>query len=208
MKKEMIVEINRLINERKNTKSIIGRKPILLVDQDDVLACFIDKVLEIYNKRYGTNYKNEDITDWNLDNILGKEVLEIMYDPNIFVELSPIVEGIETIKLLLEKNMFDVYIVTAAHPSTCFNKFLWVRGYMPFFNSNHIIFTYQKHLVNGDVLIDDGLHNVLGFKDRYTILVNTSRNKDFKELPEKCTRAYNWLDITNTLLDIFYPKEC
>lgn len=56
------------------------RKPILLVDQDDVLAEYIKGVIVEFNKEYDTDFTIEDCVDWDLVSILVSRFLMLCID--------------------------------------------------------------------------------------------------------------------------------
>lgn len=196
------------IRKRATSKEYIqpllkDRRPILLLDQDDVLADYLSAVVSEYNKTFNTNYSKSDITDWKIADILGEEVYNILFDPTLFLNLEPIQGAITGIKELLSANLFDIYIVTAAHPAVINNKYIWISKNMPFFNKQNIIFTSQKHLVKGDILVDDGLHNIKEFNNGEPIIFTQPHN--IKE--KKYKRVDNWIELIDYLLDKFYPLK-
>lgn len=193
--------LDRVSNIDKTTPLIKNRKPIILLDQDEVLADYITEILSRYNETYNTNFTNEDIVHWKIAEILGEEVNDIMFEPEIFSKLNPVAGAIEGVKGLIESNLFNVYIVSAAHPKVCLNKYQWVKEHMPFFSTDNIMFTSHKELVQGDVLVDDGLHNIEKFKNGEPIIFDQAHNRNISSYH----RVYDWLDLTKYLLDKFYP---
>lgn len=194
-------KIRERIEEIKDKKLIsnIGRKPIILLDQDDILADHDEEIIRRYNKKYKTNFTIEDITCWEIASIMGKEVEQIMFDPELFKDL-PIVEGCyENLKILYESNLFEFYICTAAHPAAMYNKYNWIKEYLPFFNKRDVIFTYRKDLINGDLLFDDGPHNIEAFKKDVIIM-----DKPYNRYIKNRDRVHNWEQFAELLLKKFY----
>lgn len=203
--------IRQLLSERKDNDKvkplIEGRRPIILCDQDDVLARYCDRVMEKYNKKYNTNHSVDELDDWDAVNKFGDGIWEIMCNPEIYLELEPILDGINTLKHLVESEMFDVYIVTAAHATGCENKYHWIKKHMDFFDTDKIIFAKNKGLIMGDILIDDAIHNVEAFtknKDRYALLVDMPHNHKFKD-NENVKRVTEWTSIGEYIINKFYP---
>ena len=63
----------------------------------------------------------------------------------------------------------------------------------------NIIFTDNKQAVTGDVLIDVGIHNLLG-ENFKKLLYDQSYNADVNEKMHGITRVYSWQDV--------YEKVC
>ena len=66
--------------------------------------------------------------------------------------------------------------------------------YYPFLNWKDIIITADKHLIRGDVLIDDGVHNLLG-GDYRKILVTAPYNESFDAEANGMIRVSSWEEI-------------
>ena len=71
MTNELIKKIEYL--KANNVVSNLGRKPIIFIDQDDVLAKHNDKVVKKINELKGTNFTLEDLNSWDLISTLGEE---------------------------------------------------------------------------------------------------------------------------------------
>lgn len=205
--------LRQALEERKNDKRVTplikGRKPIILCDQDDVLARYCKRVMEKYNKKFNTNHTVDELDDWEAVKKFGDDMMEIMCEPSIYLELEPIIDGINTLKHLIESDMFDVYIVTAAHASGCENKYHWIKEHMDFFNTDHIIYAKKKGLIMGDLLIDDAIHNVVDFTKlpgRDALLVDMPHNQKFVD-NDHVKRVKDWNTIGQYILDKFYPID-
>lgn len=88
--------------------------------------------------------------------------------PGIFALMEPIEGAIEAVNIL--KDYYDVYILSTApwlNPSAWSDKLLWIQKHFgrgkenPFYK--RLIISHNKHLNNGDILIDDRPNN--GAKD-------------------------------------------
>lgn len=191
--------IDKIEDIKMNKKSILGRKPILCLDQDDVLAQHNEEVIERYNKKYGTNFCSEDIISWDMTSIMGKQVEKIMFVPEMFKDLKIVDNCYDYLKILYESDLFEIFIVTAAHPASCGYKYNWVKEKLPFFNKKNMIFTNRKDLVNGDLLLDDGPHNIIAFKKDVVIM-----DKPYNRNIEGFDRITNWNQFPDLVLDKFY----
>lgn len=148
MDEKLINKINYLKENKIQSK--LGRKPIIFIDQDDVLAKHNEKVVKEMNRIHGTNFTMADITEWDLISILGEECKDIMFKPEFFEKLEPMENAIENLKVLNESGLFDIYIASAAHPSACHFKYKWFKENMPFLEKKQLIFISHKFLLNSD----------------------------------------------------------
>lgn len=181
------------------------RKPVLLIDQDDVLAEYIKGVIEVFNERYQKDFKTDDCVKWDLVSIFGEQILEIMHQPELFRHLQPVEGAIETFERLYKSGLFEMYIVTAAHPSSVEAKHEWLKEYMPFFPQNHVIVCSVKYMIKGDYLLDDGLHNITAFKEAggTSIIFDRAHNR---QTTIDYPRISKWEEFEEWIINECYPE--
>lgn len=68
----------------------------------------------------------------------------------------------------------------------------------PFISWDQVIITSRKQLIKGDVLIDDGIHNLEG-GDYIKILVTAPHNRDYDAEANGMIRVYNWKQIEEVI---------
>lgn len=137
-------------------------KPICLLDQDLTIADTYTPLIRELNRRWGLNLD----PDWKKHSYFGdhqilepsieRVMLDEVFSTNDFFLHLPVLPGAITAVKRLRKN-FDVYVLTrpwdqAEHPYM--DKKNWLRKYFPEL-ADKIIPTACKHLVYGDVLVDD-----------------------------------------------------
>lgn len=142
----------------------------IILDMDQVLARWAERVLEWWNEDNGTSLTIEDIREWEIAPSLSPDrrtgdyfVRSCMRYPEFYRDLDPVEGAIDGVRALMELG-HDVYIGTAvprSAPIAYAGKLEWVRRRMPFFPADRLIGIKHKHLLSGDVLFDDGVHNVL-----------------------------------------------
>lgn len=200
-----IIQLENKINEIKKKNLNIKEKPIILLDQDDVLAELVLEVLEIYNQKYNTNHTLSDITSWNIGSILGNKVYEIMFDEKVFSQLKEVPLMKECLKLLVESELFNIQIVSAARYNTCCNKYMWIKEHLPFFDLENINFSSNKNLFRGDILFDDSPIHLENFNFGEAIIFDKPYNNE-ENYPKlkNLKRVYNWLEFSEYILDKFY----
>lgn len=181
-------------------------KPVLLIDQDDVLAEYIKAVAEAFNQKYHTNFTTSDCDKWNLVEVFGTNVLEVMQEPELFRNLEPVQDALEVFERLYRSNLFEMYIVTAAQPTSVPAKALWLKEHLPFFPQERFIVCSVKYMVKGDYLLDDGMHNIRAFAKAGGTPIIFNRMHNNKEGRE-FERVYNWKEFEKFIINECYGKH-
>ena len=70
--------------------------------------------------------------------------------------------------------------------------------YFPFLSWSQVIITSRKQLIRGDVLIDDGIHNLEGGAYR-KILVTAPYNRYYDAEANGMIRVHNWDEIVRII---------
>ena len=133
-------------------------KPIF-IDMDDVICDFITELCDRLHKKYNKKVTPSQITTWTLSDHIGNDWLEIIQEPGYFKSLKPIDGAIDTINKLIEENR-EVFIITSPmNEYSVFEKYLWVKEYLPFFPINNLILVGNKgdilSKINNGILFDD-----------------------------------------------------
>jgi 5'-nucleotidase len=138
----------------------------LIIDQDEVICRWVERILEWWNKDNGTNLTVDDITNWDVTSCLPHDgkyfIRSCMRYPELYRDLDPVDGAISGISQLISDG-HDVIIATAAPPSAGVSyagKLEWLRRNMGFFNLKNFIAIARKDLLMGDILLDDGEHNI------------------------------------------------
>ncbi|WP_375561219.1 hypothetical protein ACE193_01310 [Bernardetia sp. OM2101] len=77
---------------------------------------------------------------------------------DFYRKLKPIQNAIESVKLLLQKDSFEIYILTAPsiyNPMSYTEKRIWIEDYFGIEMVEKLIISPNKSLLKGDYLIDD-----------------------------------------------------
>ena len=136
-------------------------KQTLYIDLDEVCTQFISHLCSQYNNKYNKNLKVSDIKTYNLLQYIGEEGIQLIKEKGFFANLKPIYKSIETIeKLILDGH--TVFIISSPmNEHSVFEKFLWIKQYLPFFNIKNLILVGNKgellSKINGEnsILFDD-----------------------------------------------------
>ena len=115
-------------------------------------------------------------------------------EPGFWKTVEPIPGAAEALQRLM-RDGHDVYIVTATTYRSVPEKMddLLFR-YFPFLSWDQVIITRNKQMIRGDVLIDDGIHNLEG-GDYAKILMTAPHNRDYDAKANGMIRVENWDQI-------------
>lgn len=126
-----------------------------------ILFCDLDGVVADFEKEM-----NKKIPGWRqmTEKEVDEKVTEMcLNDPNIFHNLDPIPNAVETVKKLF--NHFEVYFLSTPmwkSPESFTGKRLWVEEHFGDLAIKRLILSHRKDLNIGDYLIDDRTHNGAG----------------------------------------------
>lgn len=178
------------------------RKLTILIDMDDTLENLCEIWTDMINETFGTSVIAKDIRTWDVEKVFvgvsKEDIFAQLIKQELWERVRPLPGSVEAVKKMIDDG-HDVYIVTASHPSsvgTKINTFLF--KYFPFIDWNHIIIASNKQMIRGDVMIDDGPHNLIGGK-YYRILKSAYHNTDYDARAHGMVRIDNWEDIYNEI---------
>ena len=172
---------------------------VIFVDMDEVIADTYSAHLKIYNQEFKANLSLTDCQgkeSWEAvppehrENVKGHARRE-----GFFRDLEVIPDSQEV--MLELSRVHQVYIATAAmeFPLSLKEKSDWLDEHFPFIPWQQRILCGHKHILRGDLLIDDRYRNLSTFQGRvlrYTSPHNMGSN-DFE-------RVDNWREIAAKLL--------
>ena len=93
----------------------------------------------------------------------------------------------------------EVFIVTATPYESVTDKMTEVLfRYFPFLTWKQLIITSRKQLIRGDVLIDDGVHNLEG-GDYVKILMTAPHNRNYDAEANGMIRVQTWAEIEEVI---------
>ena len=171
---------------------------VILIDADGVLEDLSQKWVEYLNEIHGTSVRYEELTAWDMTEafptLTREQVYAIDRDEAFYSRLKPIPGAVEAVRRMLDDG-HEVFVVTTTPYQVVKAKLdRAIFPYYPFLSWKNIIITCDKHLIRGDVLIDDGVHNLLGGEYR-KILVTAPYNKDFDAEANGMIRVDTWEEI-------------
>lgn len=171
----------------------------LFVDMDEVLADTYGAHIRFYNDVYNESLSKEDCLGGEVWQSVPKErqtsIHEHCYEKGFFRNLKPIENSIEVMREL-DKN-YDIYIASAAmqFPNSLEEKHYWLEEYFPFIPWQQRILCGNKHILKGDILIDDRKYNLESFEGR-SLLFTSPHNVNTNGFE----RVNTWGDVASLLL--------
>lgn len=171
----------------------------LFVDMDEVIADTFGAHIKIYNRDYDGCLTADDC--------MGSEVWQKVVEHHqqsirnhartrgFFRNLNPIADSQKVLKQLSGK--YDVYIASAAmqFPNSLEEKSEWLDEFFPFIHWKNRILCGDKHVLKGDILIDDRSYNLENFDGR-SLLFTSPHNVNTNGYE----RVNNWLEVAEKLL--------
>ena len=183
---------------------------IILIDMDDTIEQLLRAWLDGVNKRYGRDVRYEDIVSWDVSapypGLTREQVYAIPDEPGFWGTVEPIEGAAEAMRRFIDAG-HEVYIVTATPYISVAEKmddllFRW----FPFITWDHVIITSRKQLIRGDVLIDDGVHNLEG-GDYAKILMTAPHNRGYDAEANGMIRVDSWAEIEQVIAGLERGRE-
>ena len=161
------------------------KKLRILVDMDEVLDNLLDGWVAYLNERYGVHADAKDIRQWSLTCVFPflteEETIQPLYEDAFHASLAPKPHSVEYLHKMISDG-HEVFVVTAASVyQTVPAKMDWLFAHYPYLSWENVMIARRKQLIQGDVLIDDGIHNLEGgnyFKILYDCPYNQSYNAE------------------------------
>lgn len=170
----------------------------ILVDMDDTIVNSTARWVDYANHRYGTAVRYDDLQDWNValafPMLTKEQIYALLYEEAFWRSITPLPGAAKTMSALKEAG-HRVLIVTNSHYVCLKVKMEEVLfRYFPFLTWDDVILTSQKQLIRGDVLIDDGVQNLVG-GDYEKLLFTQPHNRSFDAVSAGMTRVADWREI-------------
>lgn len=167
-----------------------------LIDVDGVIADLLTVWLNKYNKKYDDNLSYNDIIDWDLMQFVkpecGKNIFTFLDNPRMYKYVKPIPLALEGINDL--RNYMRIVYTTATPYKVGGIKYWWLSENGFWNEKDYYIETHSKFLINGDLLIDDGFHNVQKFP-KLSLLFDQPWNQKYHH-PR---RIHGWEEILDNM---------
>ena len=165
----------------------------ILVDFDEVLDNLLEKWVAYLNKKYNKDANFRDLKIWDLTGIFptltSEEVNRPLYDNALWESLSPRPDSVVYLKKMIDDG-HDVLIVTSSVYQTIPAKMDWLFKHYPYLSWENVIISSRKQLLQADVMIDDGIHNLVG-GNYLKLLYDCPNNRDYNAEENGMIRVYS-----------------
>ena len=174
----------------------------ILIDMDDTIESLLRAWVNGVNTKYGRSVSCEDVTSWDVSaafpGLTREEVYAVPLEQGFWKTVEPIPGAAEAIQRFMDAG-HEVFIVTATPYESVTEKMTEVLfRYFPFLTWKQLIITSRKQLIRGDVLIDDGVHNLEG-GDYVKILMTAPHNRNYDAEANGMIRVQTWAEIEEVI---------
>lgn len=183
----------------------------IMIDLDETICT--GGYLEAVNRYLHTNYKENEIEHYYVEDVMNPEEKERFLDyfyknVNIYKEAKIIPDSLRVIEKL--SHYYDIYITTAfvdkrrvvESSIMAQYKYQWIVENMPYIDPKKVVLTGSKDIVMCEIKIDDKVANLKGYGEMKLLLDQPHNQKfSFEELEVLgIRRVHDWLQIETILL--------
>ena len=171
-------------------------------DLDGVVVDSPQQVVNFVNERLGLNLRMDDFKTYSMEDALPdqyKWIIDTAFKSADMWKKVGLIDGAyDTIKKLWEEG-YEIYFITASLPENLRKKINHLSRNLHFFPKDyvwqHTINTQCKQIIKVDILVDDGLFNLTGNRDYFSICFNMPYNKANDSEIDNFYRAHNWDEV-------------
>lgn len=140
----------------------------IIIDLDSTVADLLPPWLARYNKEYNDNLTVEQITTWQMHELVKPECGANLYKyltPDLFASLKVLPGARESVQKL-RNDGHEIAFVTAAPFGTADAKIAWTMRWFDV-KKDSVIACDRKYLFKADVLIDDSPQNIVQYRKEW-----------------------------------------
>lgn len=165
----------------------MGRSLRILLDVDGVLAQTSEKILRLYNEKYGQKVEINDLIFWTYEDCpkITEKASDFFIQKGFFKDLDVFDGAQEMVRALLNQG-HDIVIATAVFCHGYKDRYDWLRNWFPEISEENYVFTARKDLLVGDVILDDKVANLLNSNISYPVLMDRPWNNPSSYPESRC----------------------
>ena len=183
---------------------------IIGIDFDGTINNMLETWIELLNQRHGTTVRIEDVVEWELTKVFPNLTKNELFEPlstSEFWSCVTIKSGATEVVEKLIQDGHKIYIVTSSHYRTLPAKLdNCLFAHFPFLHKENVIITYDKSLINCDLLLDDAEHNLTNFKG-LKILFDALYNKNSVVQDFRVSSWADFYELVNELKIVGYRRK-
>lgn len=151
----------------------------IALDCDDTIYNCNPYAIQLLNEEKGTKYTVEDCKKWisTSGRLRGVNERAKYFNDPVFYETEPVLPNAQDFVKKLCK-IAEVFIITAVPANCASARMQAIARDFPEINPDNIIIANRKDVVEVDILLDDGSHNIINAKAKYPVLMRKPWNKD------------------------------
>jgi Uncharacterized protein conserved in bacteria len=138
----------------------------IAIDMDEVIADFVGKELELFNRLFHESITREELNGTSLRQLRPQysDVLLYLRNTSGFFADFDVIPGARRAVRTLSKH-HDIFITTAAmeFPNSVVDKYNWLKRYFDFIPELNYVFCGDKSIIHADYLIDDNSRHFTHF---------------------------------------------
>src|ERR1700687_722000 len=150
----------------------MSAKCSFLLDIDGVVGSFVEPAVATANRLFGTKFDADKLDQWDIARWMGltnkqEEALYAEYKKPGFHDLiKPYPGAVEGVMAL--KEIANITVVTSPMigPTWCSERWDWLEHYLKI-KPKDVFHCYKKHMVKGDILLDDKPSNIKDWSDHW-----------------------------------------
>jgi 5'-nucleotidase len=170
---------------------------VIGVDVDGVVADLHTEWLRLYNADYDDHLTSEDITAWNTHEFVkpecGKKIYSYLSRADLYDRVEPIFGSQYGVSRLRHAGYQPVFVTSNVKGMTD-PKWKWLEKFDFLKSKSELVVMHDKSLLNANVLIDDGAHNIKAFRGGKPLLFDAPWNRS-ESLPRVC----GWSEVLEAL---------
>jgi 5'-nucleotidase len=142
------------------------KKLRILVDLDGIVADFFGPLWVEYERLTGEKISTSQILCWDMSKYVSHpEVLKSIYFRHGYFTTLPTLPGaVNALGELADDGHELVIVSSPCTPHSAAEKLEWCKKHLPFLDQKNVWIGHNKHHVRGDILIDDGPHNISAYR--------------------------------------------
>lgn len=165
----------------------------IFFDADDVLVEATQPAITRYNAEYGKALQFEQIKDFGMTECVEEGTsIEKYYDEAGFYRTFLPIPGMPQVVEKLAAAGHAMYVATSSPEGAISDKVGCYEEHFPYFawDKHNIIPIHDKFVLNGDVLVDDKIDNVVQSSCTLRLLVDKPWNQNFDAAEHQIVRVY------------------
>ena len=147
----------------------------VILDADDVLLDCNRYALSLLSQEDGVPYSIDRVTDWGLLGIPEDRRLDFLNRRDFYQNQPPLPGAAAFLNSLMQ--ICNVTIMTAVYPEFMGERIQRLSTLFPEFPMENIIMGKRKEMLTADVILDDGVHNLLNTGSTLPVLFRQPWNR-------------------------------